>query len=59
MEVLAVAGSVVGIISFGIQVTKPLAEYCEAYKRRESYIAATAAKLANQIGRASCRERVF
>ena len=43
------AGSIVGIISLGIQVTKSLAEYCEAYKRRESYIAVTAAKLENLL----------
>ena len=49
MDGLSVAGSVAGIISLGIQVTQSLAEYYEAYKRRESYIAATAAKLAKLL----------
>lgn len=49
MDGLSVAGSVAGIISLGIQVSQSLAEYYEAYKRRESYISATAAKLANLL----------
>ena len=50
MAELAVAGSVVGIISLGIQVTQSLTDFYKAYRGRESDIANIAAKLTNLLG---------
>ncbi|KFY05580.1 hypothetical protein V492_08436 [Pseudogymnoascus sp. VKM F-4246] len=49
MDGLSVAGSVVGIISLGIQVTQALTDYYEAYKGQRSDIANTAKKLINLL----------
>ena len=45
MDGLSVAANVAGIISLGIQVTKSLAQFYDAYKGREQNIADIAAKL--------------
>ena len=50
MAELAVAGSVVGIISLGIQVTQSLTDFYKAYTGQESDTANIAAKLTNLLG---------
>jgi hypothetical protein len=50
MDGLSVAAPVIGIISFGIQVTKSLIDYYSAYKSRESEIARIVKKLSDLLG---------
>lgn len=48
-EVLAITGSVAGLISLGIQVTQSLVEFYTSYKHRDSEIAGMTERLENLL----------